>query len=416
MRSPRLVTLAVLLLIGLMLVACAAPAAPAPAAPAPAAPAPAAAEPTAAPAATQPAAAGKGSFAVVLTGPWQDHSWNEAGYLAVQELGKQGVKIAFSENVAPADAARVLRQYADQGFEMIVAHSFSFQDATFQVAAEYPKVNFAWGGGIQKMAKNVADYDQPFYEAAYPIGVIAGHMSKSGVLGALYGDDIPVCHAMGEAFLAGAKTVNPNAKLITTAVGDWVDVAKGKEAALAQADAGVDYWIECGEGPALGAIEAAKERGGYVTGYVGDMTEQGPSIVLVNLTWNLVPMFSKMLEDTHNGTFNGPWYRYGVADGAMVLKYNPDLKSKIPAEAVDGGRQSHGRHQGRQLSRSSSFRRPSNQSVHAAVSPQGGAAAFQRRASTLSEPTEPILRNARHRQAFSRRRGQCRRGLRAHAG
>ena len=228
---------------------------------------------TAAPAAAE---AGKGSIAVVLTGPWQDHSWNEAGYQAVQALGKKGVKIAFSENVKDADAARVLRQYCEQGFEMIVAHSFSFQDATFQVAEECPKSNFAWGGGIQRMAKNVADYDQPFYEAAYPIGVLAGHMSKTGVLGALYGFDIPVCHAMGEALLAGAKTVNPNAKLITTAVGDWVDVAKAKEAALAQKDAGVDFWIECGEGPALGAIEAAKEKGGYVTGYVGDMTTNGP--------------------------------------------------------------------------------------------------------------------------------------------
>ncbi len=237
---------------------------------------------TQAPAAAAPAApaakdAGKGSIAVVLTGPWQDHSWNEAGYEAVQALGKKGAKIAFSENVKDADAARVLREYCDQGYEMIVAHSFSFQDAAFQVAKECPKSNFAWGGGIKRMEKNVADYDQPFYEAAYPIGVLAGHMSKTGVLGALYGFDIPVCHAMGEALLAGAKTVNPNAKLITTAVGDWVDVAKAKEAALAQNDAGVDFWIECGEGPALGAIEAAKDKGGYVTGYVGDMTSNGPN-------------------------------------------------------------------------------------------------------------------------------------------
>ena len=76
----------------------------------------------------------------------------------------------------------------------------------------------------------------------------------------------------------------------------WVDVAKAKEAALAQADAGVDFWIECGEGPALGAIEAAKESDGYVTGYVGDMTENGPDVVLVNLVWNLEPMFAQMLE------------------------------------------------------------------------------------------------------------------------
>ncbi len=210
------------------------------------------AAPTAAPATQAP----KFKMAVVLTGPPDDNSWNEAGFNAIKAMEKHGAEIAYSESVADADAARVLRQYAEQGFQMIVADSFSFQDAAFQVGTEFPKVNFAWAGGINKTAKNVADYDQPFYEAAYMIGIVAGHVSKSGKLGALYGFDIPVCHAMGEALLLGAKTVNPNATLIQAAVGDWVDVAKAKEAALAQADTGVDYWIECGEGPALGARQA----------------------------------------------------------------------------------------------------------------------------------------------------------------
>ena len=273
-------------------------------------------------------------MALVLTGPHEDNSWNEAAYQALQVLGKQGVKTSYSESVADADVARVLRQYADQGVEMIVAHSFGYGDAAFQVAKEYPKLNFAWAGGIQKTGKNVADYDQPFYEAAYPIGVLAGKMSKTGTLGGMYGFDIPVCHAMGEAMLAGAKTVNPNAKLIVTAVGDWIDVAKAKEAALAQADAGVDFWIECGEGPALGTIQAAKDRGGYVTGYVGDMSTNGPGNVLANIEWNLVPLFTKMLDDTHNSTFDNPWYPYGVKDDVIKVTYNEALKSKIPPETL----------------------------------------------------------------------------------
>jgi basic membrane protein A len=320
MRSHTLMALAALAILVLVVMGCGG-----------AAPAPATTAPVAAP---TTASAATGGIAVVLTGPWQDHSWNEAGYNAVQALKAKGVRTAWSDNVADADAARVLRQYADQGYAMIVAHSFSFQDAAFQVAKEYPKINFAWGGGINKTDKNVADYDQPFYEAAYPAGIIAGYMSKSGKLGALYGFDIPVCHGMGQAFLAGAKTVNPNATLITTAVGDWVDVAKAKEAALAQADAGVDYWVQCGEGPSLGAIEAAKERGGYITGYVGDMSGAGPTTVVVNIYWDLEPMFSKMLADTQNGTFNGPYYRFGVAEGAMTLKYNDALKSKVPPDAL----------------------------------------------------------------------------------
>jgi basic membrane protein A and related proteins len=321
-----------LMVVALVLTACAPAAAPAPAATQAPAPTTApAAEPTKAP---EAAPAEKGSLAVVLTGPWDDNSWNEAGYTAAQALGKEGYKIAYSENVADADAPRVIREYADKGFQMIVAHSFSYQDATFQVASEFPNANFAWGGGIKRTAKNVADYDQPFYQAAYPLGMVAARMSKTGKFGALYGFDIPVCHAMGEALLAGAKTVNPDAQLIVTAVGDWVDVAKAKEAALAQADAGVDYWIECGEGPALGAIEAAKERGGYVTGYVGDMTENGPEVVLANIVWDLIPMFTTMMEETTAGTFDNPWYDYGVPEGALKLVYNPGLKDMIPAEAL----------------------------------------------------------------------------------
>ena len=300
-------------------------------------------EPTAAPAETveetaaetaeetaEPVAA---KFAVITSGPRDDNSWNEAAYDGTEALKLMGYETAFSERIAEGDELRILREYADQGYNMIVAHGFGYQDGVFEVAAEYPDINFAWAGGINHTAANVGDYDQPFYEAAYVAGVVAGYMSESGVLGSLMGFDIPVCHSMGQAFLAGALTVNPDARLINTAAGSWEDVAAAKEAALAQAEAGVDYWIECGEGPALGAIEAAKEVGGYVTGYVGDMSENGPDVVLTSLVWNLEPLFSRMMEQTLDGTFDNPYYQMGVAEGSLLLAYNNDLIDRVPAEA-----------------------------------------------------------------------------------
>ncbi len=319
--------IAALLLIAIVgMVACAGAATPS--APEEAAPA----EEEAAPAEEEaaPAEESKGRIAVILTGPYDDNSWNNAGYDAVMALQEEGYDAVFSEDVADADVERVLRTYADQGYEVIVGHSFSYQDAVFAVAEDYPDINFAWAGGINRTAENVADYDQPFYEAAYAVGVLAGRVSESGKLGALYGFDIPVCRSMGEAIVLGAQTVNPDATITHTAVGDWLDVAKAKEAALAQADAGVDYWVECGEAPALGAIEAAKEAGGYVTGYVGDMTENGPDVVLVSIYWDLVPLFKQMIEDTHNGTFANQYYRFGVAEGAMELVFNNELIAQVP--------------------------------------------------------------------------------------
>jgi simple sugar transport system substrate-binding protein/basic membrane protein A len=276
-----------------------------------------------------------GKLALIIIGPPDDNSWNEAGFNALNALKAKGYETTMSESVAPADVGRVLRELAEQGYQMIVAHSFSYQDAVFEVAQEFPETNFAWGGGINRTAKNVADYDQPFYEAAYLVGIIAGHVSESGKLGAIYGFDIPVCHAMGEAMLAGAKTVNPNAELTSTAIGDWLDASKGKEAALAQSDTGVDFWVQCGEAPTVGAVEAAKERGGFVTGYVGDMTENGPDVVLVNIIWNLEPMFDDMMKTTLEGTFDAPYYRYGIAEGALDITVNPALADKIPPEALE---------------------------------------------------------------------------------
>ncbi len=289
--------------------------------------------PTAAPAAAGPDLSGL-KFAILTSGPKDDNSWNEAAFLGSEALKAYGAQTAFSERIAEGDELRILREYADQGYNMIVAHGFGYQDGVFQVASEFPDINFAWAGGINHTAKNVGDYDQPFYQAAYPIGVLAGYMSKTGTLGALYGFDIPVCHAMGEAFLAGAKSVNPKATLITTAVGVWEDVAAAKEAALAQADAGVDFWIECGEGPALGAIEAAKERGGFVTGYVGDMSENGPEVVLANVYWNLEPLFLKMMEQTKDKSFDNPFYQMGMKEGSVQVKLNKGLEASIPADAL----------------------------------------------------------------------------------
>ncbi|HXF60801.1 MAG TPA: BMP family protein [Caldilineaceae bacterium] len=275
------------------------------------------------------------SIALVLIGPREDNSWAEAAYNALQAQAEKGLETAFSESVSDADVARVMRDYAEQGFDIIIAHSFSYQDAVFEVAAEYPDVNFAWAGAIGRTAENVADYDQPFYQAAYLAGILAGHVSASGSLGAVYGFDIPACHAMGEALLAGAQTVNPEATLTVSAVGDWGDVAASKEAALAQVDtAGVDYFVTCGEAAALGAIEAAQEAGVYTTGYVGDMSELGPEVVLASVVWNMNPIFDAIVAETQAGAFDGPYYQFGVADGALDIAINPALAGQIPAEAL----------------------------------------------------------------------------------
>ncbi|MBD2069360.1 BMP family protein [Leptolyngbya sp. FACHB-671] len=273
-------------------------------------------------------------MALVLSGSSTDQSWDQAAFEAGQKLEEQGVEVAVSEAVDPANVAAVLRQYAEEGYDLVVAHSFSYKDAVFEVAEEFPEVDFAWAGGIGETAENVADYDQPFYQGAYLIGLVAAELSETGKLGALYGYDIPVCHAMGEAMLAGAQQVRPGATLTSAAVGDWYDVAKAKEAALSQAETGVDFWIGCGQGPTLGQIEAAKESGGYATGYVGDMSSLGPEVVASNLIWNMEPLFQQMLDDTAANTFADQFYNLAIPEGVIQVEVPTDFQDEVGEEVL----------------------------------------------------------------------------------
>ncbi|RKI80881.1 BMP family ABC transporter substrate-binding protein [bacterium 0.1xD8-71] len=67
-------------------------------------------------------------------------------------------------------------------------------------------------------------------------------------------------------YVEGARSVEPDIKVIVSYVGSWDDSAKGKELALAQYNQGADIIITPAETAALGCVEAAKESGKYIIG------------------------------------------------------------------------------------------------------------------------------------------------------
>lgn len=283
--------------------------------------------------------------AIIFPGNIQDASWNQQVYQAAKKLESEGkIQLTFKENVADADSERELRGYAQAGNQLIIAHSFGYGEAgAFKVAKEFPKVAFCWAGsvgndvpGIKGLDTNLCDYEQPFHEPAYILGVLAGGMTKTNTIGAQGGFDIPACHSMTEAYFAGAKSVNPNIKGVPGYANDWVDVAKNKELARSQADQGADFFMACGEGPALGQIAIAQERKLLATGYVGDMSVKGPDVVVASMIWHFDVILNKMVEDVKGNKFIGaqngtaPYYKYNVSNGGLSVELTPSLKSRVP--------------------------------------------------------------------------------------
>ncbi|WP_395105392.1 BMP family protein [Actinomadura sp. SCN-SB] len=284
-----------------------------------------------------PADGSKPKIAIVYSAQFKDGSWGEAALTGVQKLKSEGAisDYATQENVPPGAAAvRALRDYASRGYNPVIAHSFNYGDDVKKVAKEFPKTLFAYGGGFGDVKGNVADYAQPYYQATYLEGILAAGATTGGKVAGAGGFDIPVCRAMYNAFLAGAKLVRPSTTGSFVAVGDWYDVQKAKEAALSQADAGATMFVGCGQGPTFGQIEAAKERKAVASGYVGDMSKLADS-VLVSFQWNLDKTFGLMAADVEAGKVNPTrYFQVDMKDGGMDVVISPNWKSKISPSAM----------------------------------------------------------------------------------
>ncbi len=269
-------------------------------------------------------------IAMVMPGPINDNDWNSVGYNGLKQAAEElGVEYAYSENVTDADAERVLRDYASRGYNLIFAHSFSFGNATLEVAKDFPNVIFM-AGTATELAPNMGTYDNPDYQGAYLAGMLAAGMSKSGVVGWVDGNPSPNMLANLHAYEAGAAEMKPEIKVLHTFIGSWYDPPKAKEAALAQIEQGADVLSAQG----VGVIDAAKEKKVWVLGAMTDQNYMAPEVVLTSVTWDLAPLVKGVAQSILDGKWESKNWSFGIVEGSVKLADFHGLDSNIPADVL----------------------------------------------------------------------------------
>jgi basic membrane lipoprotein Med (substrate-binding protein (PBP1-ABC) superfamily) len=214
------------------------------------------------------------------------------------------IEYVFSEKVANADYERVMREYAEKGNTLIVGESFAVEAAARKVAKDYPKVSFLMGSSGKPQAPNFSVFDNYIQEPAYLTGLIAGGMSKSNKIGLVGGYPIPEVNRLMNAFMAGAREVNPKAQFMVTFINSWFDPPKAKEAAFAMIDKGADVMYA----ERFGVADAAKERKVLAIGNVIDTQAQYPDTVVASALWNMEPTIDAALKAVKAGKFKAEDY------------------------------------------------------------------------------------------------------------
>lgn len=273
---------------------------------------------------------GKFAVALMLPGSLNDGSWNAVAYKAGRQLeATLGIKVTIQEQIKDSDAERALRGYAAQGYDLIIGHTFNWLDQLYKVSKLYPKTAFLESTGY-KTRKNFGWADDPMYEGYYLCGIIAGMLTKTNKVGGVGGFEIPTTTAAIEAFRLGAQSVNSKVKLLATYAGSWTDAQKGREAAIAQIEAGADFVMGAGNGLTIGVIRGVAEKGARTFGYVGNMSNVAPKVVMTSVIWDLYSLFKEVTLQVMNGTFKGQRFSLGMARGGVLLApYGPDVPDNV---------------------------------------------------------------------------------------
>jgi basic membrane protein A and related proteins len=268
---------------------------------------------------------------LVTPGSVTDAAWNSGAYAGLLRIHDSlGFQISHVEARTPAEQSEALRTYAAQGYDLVFAHGFEFQDAAERISATYPRTVFVVTSG-RRARLNVSPLIFRLEEASYLAGMAAGGLTKTRILGFVGGIELPPIKAAYEGWLNGARSINPRVHSRIVYLNSFDDVAAGREAALALIGAGADMFHHNADAAALGLFQAAKEHPGvYVFGANTNQSSLAPDHVIGSAVIDLPRAFMLVGAEVKQGRFRARVEAFGLKSGVVRYVPNPGLEHLVP--------------------------------------------------------------------------------------
>lgn len=277
--------------------------------------------------------------ALILPGRADDVSWNQAAFEGMNwamDFLAADVRVDVTVVEQVYDVVNIepaLLDFAKQGYDMIIGHGFQFQEPMIKVASDYPDIDFALGTGF-KLAPNVGVYDVKLGEGGYVMGIIAGMLTDSNIVGVIGGLDVSEIHRGHVAFKLGAEAVNPGITVLNTFIGDFNDLSGAKEAALNQISAGADVLWQSGDGIGIAVLNACAEQGVTCMGNNADQNAIEPEITVASNVYAWGPMFVQMINESLAGEYGDKHYWIDFENEGQQTIWNDGLSHLITPEIV----------------------------------------------------------------------------------
>src|SRR5688500_10705002 len=270
------------------------------------------------------------------TGKWPDGT----------DCGKPplGIVLRDMEPGNPTSIEPAMRAFAERQYDLIIGIGFAQTPIIESVAKDYPNIRFAVVDGVSNLP-NVASLVFKEHEGSYLVGTMAAKASRTGTIGFLGGMDNGLIHRFKEGYEEGARSVNPNIRVIPNYVGvtdaAWNNPGKGKEIALAQISKGADVIFTAAGNSGLGAFDAVEQAGKkdgrathFVIGVDANQNMVKPGFVLTSMVKRVDNAVYSIIEDVVNHRFKTGFHVYGLSEDGVGYSMDENNKDLVTPEML----------------------------------------------------------------------------------
>ena len=253
----------------------------------------------------------------------------DAVEMIAAERGNVDVAITDSTFV-PSEAAAAIRDYAEQDYDLVIAHGVEFGPELIDLVKEFPDVTFAWGTATDTFGlPNLYAYDAAAEEGGYVMGAIAARLSQSNVIGVVGPIEVGDAARYVNGFEAGARSQSPQPRVNIAYTGSFGDIALAASTAESHIESGADVLTGSAE-MVVGAVAVADQHDALWFGTQADQTSLAPNVVVASQVYRWEVTLRPIIADIDSGQAAGRGLVADIANGGLVLVYNPDFN--LPAE------------------------------------------------------------------------------------
>ena len=218
------------------------------------------------------------------------------------------------------DAGLALRDYAEEGYDLVIAHGSQYGSLLEAIAPDFPDTAFAWGTSVETFGQpNISAYTTSSDEGAYAMGLAAAVIAGDSPVGVIGPIEVGDAKLYVDGFVAGVAAGGGTSTSVYT--DSFADVQLAAEAAQSFIDNG--HAVLTGTAQmTVGAIGVARESGIPWFGTQSNQTTVGPEVVVANQVYRWDVVLDDLVRDIQRGTYGGNSYEINFANGGLVIEYN----------------------------------------------------------------------------------------------